>query len=102
MAELEPQFILFRLNEEEEDFERIEVEDHNPQDLLESQFIYVIVDSIDKKVWIWNGKKANIRMKFIASRKASLIRDSYGVDFNIASVDEGDESQIFKNFIELF
>jgi hypothetical protein len=41
-------------------------------------------------------------MKFIASQKASLIRDSYGVDFNIASVDEGDESQIFKKFIELF
>jgi hypothetical protein len=101
MSELEAQFLLFKLNERKEEFEQIDLENNNFQDMLDSLSIYIIVDPIDKDIWIWNGNKAKVRLKFIASQKAPYIRDSYGIDFRIRSVDEGDEIQEFKNFLNL-
>jgi hypothetical protein len=101
MNEQENQFMLFKLNDKEEDFEKIELDDKTLLEVLESHSIYIIVDPIDKRLWIWKGKNVSIRMKFIASQKGSSIRDSYGIDYKICSVDEEDESQEFKHFINL-
>ena len=100
MNELQVPYILLKLDVQAEKFEKINIEGENFQTVLESDFIYIIVDSIDKNVWIWNGKKANIRMKFIASQYASEVRDCYGIDYKICSVDEGDESEDFKAFLD--
>ena len=96
---LEKQFLLFKIDEEKEDFGAIELEDTPIHSLLDSNFIYIIVDPIDKEIWIWEGTNATIRMKFIATQKAPQIRDKYGVDFKISAVDEGDESLNFKENI---
>ncbi len=101
MTELEAQLLLFKLNNTNEELEQIDLEDTTIKDMLDSNSIFIIVDPYDKNIWIWNGKKANVRLKFIASQKAPYIRDSHGIDFRIRSVDEDEESEEFKNFLNL-
>ncbi len=101
MCILKKQFLLFKIDEEKEDFTEIEIEDRPIQALLDSNYIYIIVVPIDKEILIWHGRNASIRMKFIATQKAPTIRDKYGVDFKISAVDEEDESSEFKEMVDL-
>jgi len=104
MSMLEKQFLLFKIDEEKEDFASIEVEDSPIHALLDSNYIYIIVVPIDKEILIWHGSNATIRtirMKFIATQKAPTIRDKYGVDFKISAVEEGEESSGFKEIVGL-
>lgn len=96
MTELERSINIFVLDEDVEDF--IKSED-SIEEKLDSILVYLIVDPKNKIVWIWNGAKANIRMKFIATLKAPLIRDEYGIDFKIIGIDENDEPTEFKEFL---
>jgi len=98
---MEKQLLLFKIDEEKEDFEAIEIEDSPIHALLDSNSIYIIVVPIDKEILIWHGSNASIRMKFIATQKAPKIRDIYGVDCKILAVDEGDESPKFKEIVGL-
>jgi hypothetical protein len=101
MSILKKQFLLFKIDEEKEDFTAIEIEDSPIHSLLDSNYIYIIVVPIDKEILIWHGSNASIRMKFIATQKAPTIRDKYGVDFKISAVDEEDESFEFKEMVDL-
>lgn len=101
MSMLEKQFLLFKIDEENEDFEAIEIEVSPTHALLDSNYIYIIVVPIDKEIMIWHGSNATIRMKFIATQKAPTIRDKYGVDFKISAVEQGEESSGFKEIVGL-
>ena len=101
MTELEANLNIFSLDEDLEDFKKIEADNESLSDVLDSNSVYLIVDPKDKIVWIWNGAKANIRMKFIASQKAPIIRDEYGIDFKIIGIDEDSEPSEFKEFLGL-
>jgi len=101
MSALEEQFIVFIINEEEECFDEIDLLDDPIYTALDTFFIFVIVDPKEKELWIWQGEKANIRKKFIATQKAPEIRDEYGVDFKITSIDEGSEPPEFNKLIGL-
>ena len=98
---LEERFLLFEIDEENEGFIEIEVEDGPIYTPLDSSSIFIIVDPVNKVVWIYHGEKVSIRKKFIAVQKAPNIRDMYGVDFKILTVDEGSEPSEFKEIIGL-
>ena len=98
---LEEQFLLFEIDEENEDFrELIDIETFI-HTLLVSSSIFLIIDSVDKKVWIWHGRNASIRKKFIATQNEANVRDRHGVDFKIVAVDEGGEPSEFKKIVVL-
>jgi len=101
MTVLEEQFLLFEIDEEDENFKEIEVEDDSIHMLIDSFSIYIVVDSTNKEVWIWHGENASIRKKFIAAQKAPEIRNNYGVDFKITAIDEGNEPLEFKMLVGL-
>ena len=101
MTVLENQFLVFKIDEENEDFIEIKVVDVPIHELLHKFFIFIIVDPKEKSVWIWHGEKASIRKKFIAAQKAPEIRNNYGVDFKIIAVDEGNEPIEFKELVGL-
>ena len=96
---LERQVLMFEIDEENENFKEIEDKDVPTEELLNSSSIIIIVDPLDNVIWIWEGKKAGIRKKFIATQSAPKIRDSYGIDFKIMTVDEGDEPPEFKEIV---
>ncbi|TXT58812.1 MAG: hypothetical protein BAJALOKI2v1_300027 [Promethearchaeota archaeon] len=91
---------VFQLNENSEDFK--EIKDFSTvSDIINSNIILILVDHLTKHIWIWNGKATTPRMKFIAARKAPNIRDKYGIDYKIASVDQGSETEVFRNTVGL-
>ncbi|MFX0049165.1 MAG: hypothetical protein ACFE8G_13545 [Candidatus Hermodarchaeota archaeon] len=98
---LEDQFLLFEIDEEKEEFREIKVNDNPIHTLLDSASIFIIVDPIDKAIWVWEGQKAGIRKKFIATQNAPNIRDKHGIDFKIIAVDEGEEPSNFKEIVGL-
>ena len=98
---IEGQFLLFEIDEENEEFKEIEIEDSPIHMFLDTSSIFIIVDPLDKEIWVWHGEKVSIRQKFIAVQKAPNIRDVYGVDFKIVVIDEGSEPSEFKEIIGL-
>jgi hypothetical protein len=99
MSELEEELLIFSLDEESEEF-RVAKEIEEPiYQNLNSNSIYCFVDSDNKTIWIWHGKNANVRKKFIAVQYAPIIRNKHGIDFKITGIDEGDEPMDFKTFI---
>jgi len=40
-------------------------------------------------------------MKFISAQKSSYIRDKYGIDYSISSIDDGDEPSEFRKLLGL-
>jgi hypothetical protein len=101
MNVLEEGFLLFEIDEENENFVEIEFETGPFYTALNSSSIFIIVDPVNKIVWIYHGEKVSIRKKFIATQKAPNIRDMYGVDFKIVAVDEGSEPSEFKEIVGL-
>jgi hypothetical protein len=64
--------------------------------ILNSDSLYLFIDPHRKRVWVWQGNNTTIRMRFLSARIASHIRDRYGTDFKITTVDEGNEPLGFK------
>ncbi|MFW9989054.1 MAG: hypothetical protein ACFFC3_10385 [Candidatus Odinarchaeota archaeon] len=93
---------IYQLNEKLEDFEQIELKENVALfELLDSNKILLFVDSHNGKVWIWEGKNTNARMKFISAQLAPHIRDKYDITYTISSVDEQNETIAFKLLIGL-
>ncbi|MFX1366485.1 MAG: hypothetical protein ACFFCE_18385 [Promethearchaeota archaeon] len=93
---------VYQLNEELDDFEQLELKENVPLfEILDSNKILLFVDSHEGKVWIWEGKKTNARMKFISAQLAPHIRDKYDITYSITSVDEQDETIAFKLLVGL-
>ena len=101
MNMLEEQFLLFEIDEENENFREIRDIDAPIHTLLVSSSIFLIVDPVGKEVWTWLGKNASMRKKFIATQNAANVRDMCGVDFKILAVDEGSEPSEFKKIVGL-
>lgn len=101
MSVLEEQFLLLEIDEENEDFREIKEIEDAIDTIFDSLSIFIIVDPMDKTIWIWMGEHASIRKKFIATQNAPNIRDKYGVDFKILTVDDGSEPPEFKEIVGL-
>jgi len=101
MNVLEEGFLLFEIDEENEIFVEIEFEAGPFYTTLNSSSIFIIVDPVNKIVWIYHGEKVSIRKKFIATQNVPNIRDRYGIDFRIVTVDEGSEPPEFKEIVGL-
>jgi hypothetical protein len=101
MDELNRGLILFKLDKKNEHFEEIENIQVEPASILDSNSSYIIVDSLNKYVWIWHGSYANIRMKFITTQEGPNIRNTHGIDYDIKTIDQGNEPEEFKSVMNL-
>ncbi|TFF85621.1 MAG: hypothetical protein EU517_01405 [Promethearchaeota archaeon] len=102
MIEMEQRVNFFSLDAEEESFKKVYGDYENFLEALDSKSVYLIVDPKNKVAWIWNGAKASVRAKFIATQKAPLVRDEYCFDFKIIGIDEDNEPTEFKSFLGLY
>lgn len=96
MTELENEFLVFEINTESENFEKIKVQDEPLYTILKPDSIFLFVNPSNKQIWMWNGRHAGVRKKFIAAQSAPKVRDKYGIDYKITAVDDGKESIAFK------
>ncbi|GAB4319843.1 MAG: hypothetical protein Kow0069_23490 [Promethearchaeota archaeon] len=65
---------------------------------LSSEHIYIIVDKLVKRprIWVWSGRNANIRERYIAGVSATKIKSKerlYGASIEV--VEEGNEPENF-------
>ncbi len=59
--------------------------------------VYCVVDDENKNVYIWLGKEANVRKRFVGAQVAGKIRGELSTGFRVRSLDQGDEPQDFFN-----
>ncbi|MFX0187066.1 MAG: hypothetical protein ACFE8A_04945 [Candidatus Hodarchaeota archaeon] len=89
--------LVFQLNAILEKFDEVDI---NPstslKELLYHDLVLSFVDPEHKAVWVWKGRGATTRMKFLAAQLAPTIRDRYGIDYTIISIDDGEEPSEFK------
>ncbi|MHA1647240.1 MAG: hypothetical protein ACTSVU_08835 [Promethearchaeota archaeon] len=93
---------VFQLNDENAAFEELDLpEDVDYEDLLNSDAVLYFVDSSKFRSYIWTGKEASIRMKFIGAQKASNVRDSIGPAIKISTIEQDEEPRSFKIMVGL-
>lgn len=91
------EFILvFQLNAILEKFDEVDTTPSTSlRELLYHDLVLLFVDPEHKAVWIWKGRGATTRMKFLAAQLAPTIRDRHGIDYTIISIDDGEEPSEF-------
>jgi hypothetical protein len=67
------------------------------RETLHSENVYCVIDSSSKSVFIWSGRNACVRKKFVGARNASRIRVEQGFNYRVKPVDEGEEPSDFIN-----
>ncbi|MFW9950921.1 MAG: hypothetical protein ACFFKA_12455, partial [Candidatus Thorarchaeota archaeon] len=93
----EQNIIVYQFNDQIGDFDELIIDpDVKLSDLLDDDFILLFVDPQHYRVWLWHGFNTTTRMKFIAAKMASPIRDKHGIAFKITAVDQENESHAFK------
>jgi hypothetical protein len=91
-----------RKKNEISEFKELDSEEDIPlKEFLSSDTILLFVDSKQYRIWIWEGKKTTIRMKFISAKIAASIKDRYGIAYKITTVDEGYETREFKELVSV-
>jgi hypothetical protein len=69
------------------------------EDLQEDK-VFCIVDNTNKSVYIWLGREANVRKRFVGAQVAGKIRGELANGFRVRSLDQGDEPTDFFNSLE--
>ena len=64
---------------------------------LHSDQVFCVVDDLNKNVYIWLGKEANVRKRFVGAQVAGRIRGELSTGFRVRSLDQGDEPSNFFN-----
>ncbi|TFG96691.1 hypothetical protein E4H12_10465 [Candidatus Thorarchaeota archaeon] len=65
-----------------------------------SDSVLCVVDDEGKNVFIWLGKEAPARKRFVGAQTASKLREEQGTGFRVHSLDEGYEPDQFFNSLE--
>lgn len=67
---------------------------------LTSERVLCVIDDEGKNVYLWLGKEAPVRKRFVGAHTASKLRDEQGTGFRVRSLDEGSEPPQFFNSLE--
>jgi hypothetical protein len=67
---------------------------------LTSERVFCVIDDENKNVYLWLGKEAPVRKRFVGAQTASKLREEQGTGFRVRSLDEGNESKEFFNSLE--
>ncbi|MBE0525494.1 MAG: hypothetical protein IH631_01025 [Candidatus Thorarchaeota archaeon] len=65
-----------------------------------SDSVLCVVDDEGKNVFLWLGKEAPARKRFVGAQTASKLREEQGTGFRVHSLDEGYEPDQFFNSLE--
>jgi hypothetical protein len=91
------------------DYEAFEVQDDGTQvpvdagkvnDVLTATHVVILIDHSKRRIYNFNGSESKIRTRFVGARMAAEeIRNKLGLSYNVQAVEEGDESQVFRDLI---
>lgn len=87
----------FRLRTDAEDLQLLS---YHSQPLRENE-IYILINDVIKKVFLWIGSTVSVRSRFIGARSANLIQRNKGIDYRVVSVQQRDEPPEFHHTLSL-
>jgi len=95
--------VLYKLNDEEERFDKINVnsvEEIHPYLIFSN--VVMIIDIKGQQAYLWVGKEATIHMKFVAARIAPQTRDLHGSmsTIQLHNIEESEEPPEFKELLQ--
>ena len=67
---------------------------------LPSDSVLCVIDDEGKNVFLWLGKDANVRKRFVGAQTASQLRTEQGTGFRVRSLNQGEESDQFFNSLD--
>lgn len=68
-------------------------------DRLESDKVYCIVDEKNRSIYIWQGRNACVRQRFVGARVATRLRVEQGLHFKVKAVEQGNEPDSFMSLL---
>lgn len=90
----------FEVFQVSEDGSRLEVTPDKINDAISPGNVLIFIDHTKRKIYNFNGKDSSIRIRFVGARLAAgPIRGELGLSYNIGSIDEGEETNEFRDFL---
>ncbi len=65
------------------------------QEILKDDKVYCVVDEKTRSIYIWQGRNAAVRHKFVGATVARELRQEQGPHFKVKAVEQGYEPQSF-------
>jgi hypothetical protein len=67
----------------------------NPERKLNTDSVYVLMDNVLKKIFLWIGESAGVKSRFIATNAAQQLQRLKGLTYRVITEDQGSESTEF-------
>ncbi len=67
---------------------------------LDRSRVYCFVDDHARVIYIWLGREATVRLRFVGASVAAIARKDVGLHYRVRSIDEGEEPQEFLDLFE--
>ena len=69
---------------------------------LNEDKVYLFVNDILRKIFLWVGPTASIRSKFVGAHSAVVLQRKTGITYRVENVDQEHESVDFLNTLSVF
>nr|MDO8134795.1 hypothetical protein [Candidatus Njordarchaeum guaymaensis] len=90
----------FEVYQVQEDGTHVPVDLSKVNDALSTHNVLILIDHSRRRIYNFNGRESKIRTRFIGARLAvDEIRSKLGLSYNVQAVDEGEESQGFRDLL---
>lgn len=101
MKDTKEKFRLFEFNDQEEEFQEIEIKDDIPlYEYLDPKIALLFVDPQHNKYWLWFGRNS-FRMQNTASKMVHSIMDKLDVPYKIRIISQDNEPDSLKEILGL-
>lgn len=69
---------------------------------LNEDMVYLFVNDVLRKIFLWVGPTASIRSKFIGAHSAVVLQRKTGIIYRVENVDQEHESSDFRRTLSVF
>jgi hypothetical protein len=69
---------------------------------LDEDMVYLFVNDVLRKIFLWVGPTAPIRSKFVGAHSAIVLQRKTGITYRVENVDQEHESSDFRRTLSIF
>ncbi|PWI47114.1 hypothetical protein CEE45_13335 [Candidatus Heimdallarchaeota archaeon B3_Heim] len=69
---------------------------------LNEDMVYLFINDVLRKIFLWVGTTASIRSKFVGAHSAIVLQRKTGITYRVENIDEDHESADFRRTISVF
>ena len=69
---------------------------------LNEDMVYLLVNDVLRKIFLWVGSTASIRSKFVGAHSAIVLQRKTGITYRVENIDQEHESSDFQKTLSIF